>query len=178
MFITCPQNYKWMVELFQWINRIVSWLWAFMWLLGTEFRTSACYSQPCSLWLTPLTPISSACSVPTHSSPKMYYYYNHIFCIHSSADRHLGSFQLLVISNKGAMNIVEHVSWCMVEHLLDISLEAVWLVLQVELFPVFWGTTRLISRVIVQVSNSTSKGLVLLFLYILASICCHLNFWS
>ena len=33
-----------------------------------------------------------------------------IFCIHSSVDGHLGSFQLLVIINKAAINIVEHVS--------------------------------------------------------------------
>jgi hypothetical protein len=34
----------------------------------------------------------------------------HIFCIHSSEEGHLGSFQLLAIINKAAMNIVEHVS--------------------------------------------------------------------
>jgi hypothetical protein len=34
----------------------------------------------------------------------------HIFCIHSSVERHLGSFQLLAIINEAAMNIVEHVS--------------------------------------------------------------------
>jgi hypothetical protein len=34
----------------------------------------------------------------------------HIFCIHSSVEGHLGSFQLLAIINKDAMNIVEHVS--------------------------------------------------------------------
>jgi hypothetical protein len=34
----------------------------------------------------------------------------HIFYIHSSVERHLGSFQLLAIINKAAMNIVEHVS--------------------------------------------------------------------
>jgi len=34
----------------------------------------------------------------------------HIFCIHSFVEGHLGSFQLLVIINKAAMNIVEHVS--------------------------------------------------------------------
>ena len=34
----------------------------------------------------------------------------HIFCIHSSLVGHLGSFQLLSIINKAAMNIVEHVS--------------------------------------------------------------------
>ena len=34
----------------------------------------------------------------------------HIFCIHSFAEGHLGSFQLLDIINKAAMDIVEHVS--------------------------------------------------------------------
>ena len=33
----------------------------------------------------------------------------HIFCIHSSVEGHLGSFQLLAIKNKAAMSIVEHV---------------------------------------------------------------------
>jgi hypothetical protein len=35
----------------------------------------------------------------------------HIFCIHSSVEGHLGSFQLLAIMNKAAMNIVEHVAF-------------------------------------------------------------------
>jgi hypothetical protein len=35
----------------------------------------------------------------------------HIFCIHSSVEGHLDSFQLLAIINKAAMNIVEHVSF-------------------------------------------------------------------
>jgi hypothetical protein len=34
-----------------------------------------------------------------------------IFCIHSSVEGHLGSFQLLDIINRAAMNIVEHVSF-------------------------------------------------------------------
>ena len=34
----------------------------------------------------------------------------HIFCIHSSVEGHLVSFQLLDFINKAAMNIVEHVS--------------------------------------------------------------------
>jgi hypothetical protein len=34
----------------------------------------------------------------------------HIFYIHSSIEGHLGSFQFLIIINKAAMNIVEHVS--------------------------------------------------------------------
>jgi hypothetical protein len=33
----------------------------------------------------------------------------HIFCIHYSVEGHLGSFQLLAIINKAAMNIVQHV---------------------------------------------------------------------
>jgi hypothetical protein len=33
----------------------------------------------------------------------------HIFCIHSSVEGHLCSFQILAIINKAAMNIVEHV---------------------------------------------------------------------
>jgi hypothetical protein len=32
----------------------------------------------------------------------------HIFCIHSSLEGHLSSFQLLAIINKAGMNIVEH----------------------------------------------------------------------
>jgi hypothetical protein len=35
----------------------------------------------------------------------------HIFCIHSSVEGHLSSFQLLAIINKAAMNIVDHVSF-------------------------------------------------------------------
>jgi hypothetical protein len=34
----------------------------------------------------------------------------HIFCIYSSVEGHLGSFQLLAIINKTAVNIMEHVS--------------------------------------------------------------------
>ena len=34
----------------------------------------------------------------------------HIFCIHSSVEGHLGSFQLLAIINRAAVNIVERAS--------------------------------------------------------------------
>jgi hypothetical protein len=37
-----------------------------------------------------------------------------IFYMHSSVEGHLGSFQLLAIINKAAMNIVEHVSFLLV----------------------------------------------------------------
>jgi hypothetical protein len=36
---------------------------------------------------------------------------HHIFCINSSVEGHLGSFQLLTIINKAAMNIEEHLSF-------------------------------------------------------------------
>jgi hypothetical protein len=35
---------------------------------------------------------------------------NHIFSIHSSVEGHLGCLQLLAITDKAAMNIVEHMS--------------------------------------------------------------------
>jgi hypothetical protein len=57
----------------------------------------------------------------------------HIFCIHSSVERHLGSFQLLAIINKVAMNIMEH----MLEPLLGICPGMVLLDLLVELCPIF-----------------------------------------
>jgi hypothetical protein len=38
----------------------------------------------------------------------------HIFCINSSFEGHLGSFEHLAIINKAAMNIVEHVSFLLV----------------------------------------------------------------
>jgi hypothetical protein len=38
----------------------------------------------------------------------------HIFCIHSSVEGHLGSLQLLAITNKAAINIVEHASFLLV----------------------------------------------------------------
>ena len=52
---------------------------------------------------------------------------NHIFCIHSSVEGHLGCLQLLAIANKAAMNIVEQVSLWYGGHLLGIWLY--WLVL-------------------------------------------------
>ena len=39
---------------------------------------------------------------------------NHIFCIHSSVEGHPGSFHLLAIINKAAMNIVEDVFFLLV----------------------------------------------------------------
>ena len=53
---------------------------------------------------------------------------NHIFYIHSSVLGHLGCFQLLAITNKAVMNLVEHCS--MVGHLLGIFPRVVLLGLQ------------------------------------------------
>ena len=102
---------------------------------------------------------------------------HHIFCIHSSAEGHLGSFQLLAIISRASMNIVEHVSLLPVEHLLSICPGEVLLDLPVVLCTVFWGTARFISKVVVPAFNPTSNGGVFLFLHILSSICSHVNFW-
>ena len=37
---------------------------------------------------------------------------NHFFCIHSSVMGHMGYFQVLTITNKAAMNVMEHVPLC------------------------------------------------------------------
>ena len=57
----------------------------------------------------------------------------HIFCIHSSVERHLGSFQLLAIINKAAINIEDYVSLLYV----GASFGVYALGLQVELFQIF-----------------------------------------
>ena len=95
---------------------------------------------------------------------------NHIFCSYSSVVGHLGCFQLLAITNKAAMNIVEHVLHGMVWHLLGIFPRVELLGLQVDLFPIFWGTSRLISRMVVPVCNPTSNGEVFLFLLIFSNV--------
>ena len=61
----------------------------------------------------------------------------HIFCIRSSVEGHLGSFQLLAVINKAAMNIVEHVSFYKLEHLLGICPGEVLLDPPVVLRPIF-----------------------------------------
>jgi hypothetical protein len=92
----------------------------------------------------------------------------HIFCIHSSAEGHLGSFQLLAIINKAAMNIVKHVS------LLPVGTYSGYMPRRGIAGSSGSSMSRLISRVVVPACNPTSNGGVFLFLHILASICCHL----
>jgi hypothetical protein len=59
----------------------------------------------------------------------------YIFCIHSSVEGHLGSFQLLAIINKAAVNIVEHVS--LLYYLRSICPEVVLVSPQVVLCVIF-----------------------------------------
>ena len=65
----------------------------------------------------------------------------------------------------------------MLEHLLGICPGMVHLGLEEELFPVFWETAELISRVSVPVCNSTSNGEAFLLLHILANMSCHLRIY-
>jgi hypothetical protein len=57
--------------------------------------------------------------------------------MHSSVEGHLGSFKLLAIINKAAMNIVEHVSYYQLELLLGICPGEVLLDPLVVLCPIF-----------------------------------------
>jgi hypothetical protein len=101
----------------------------------------------------------------------------HIFCVNSSIKAHLRSFKILAVINKVDMNIVEHVFYYPLEHVLDICPREVLLDNPLVICPVFWATARLISRMVEPACNPTSRRGVFLFLHILASICCHLNFW-
>ena len=59
----------------------------------------------------------------------------HIFLIHSSVKRHLGCFQ--AIMNNAAVNIVEQMSLCMIEHLLGICPRMLLLGLEVDCVLIF-----------------------------------------
>ena len=61
----------------------------------------------------------------------------HIFCIHSSVEGYLGSFQLLAIIKKAAMNIGEHVSLLQVGTSSGYMLREVLLDLPIVLCAIF-----------------------------------------
>ena len=90
-----------------------------------------------------------ACSTP---------FCNKIFCTHSSVGGHLCSFQLLAITNKAAMNIVEMCPCYMLEYFLGICPIVIQLGLQLKLFPIFLGTARLISKVVIAACCPTNNG--------------------
>ena len=48
---------------------------------------------------------------------------NHIFCIHSSDLGNMGCFQLLAITNKAAMNTVEHMPLWLSERITGMGME-------------------------------------------------------
>jgi hypothetical protein len=101
----------------------------------------------------------------------------HIFCIHSSVEGHLGSFQLLAIINKAAMNIVEHVS------LLHVGAASGYM----PRSGISGSSGSTMSHFLrncqtdyqsgcTSLQNSSSGG-VCLFLHIFASIWCHPSFY-
>ena len=93
--------------------------------------------------------------------------------MHSSIEGHLDCFQILDIINKAAINIVERMS------LLYVGASF-------EYIPSggIAGSLGLNSfhfsekQIVLSACNSTKNGGVFLFLYILASIYCHLSFLS
>ena len=102
----------------------------------------------------------------------------HIFCIHYSGEEYLASFQLLAIINKAAMNIVEHV------FLLPVGNSSGY-----KPRRGIAGSSSIIMFNFLRNSQtdfqsgckslqSTNNGGVFLFLHILASIGCELNFCS
>ena len=61
----------------------------------------------------------------------------HIFLIHSLIEGHLGCFQVLAMTNKAALNMVEHMSCGTIEHPLDIYPKVVLLGLEEGCFLIF-----------------------------------------
>jgi hypothetical protein len=84
-----------------------------------------------------------------------------IFCIHSSVEGHLGSFQMLAIINKAVMNIVEHVS------LLHVGASSGYMPrsgisrFSGSTMSIFLRKYQLISRVVVPDCTSTRKVCIL-----------------
>jgi hypothetical protein len=84
--------------------------------------------------------------------------------------------------NKPSMNIKEHVSmwhgrggdWSSFGCIPKSDIAG----LQEDIFPIFWGISRLISGVVISVCNPTRNGEVFPFLQILTNMCCQLNPWS
>jgi hypothetical protein len=101
---------------------------------------------------------------------------DHIFCNHSLVERHLDCFQLLTITTKAAMNIVEHMPlWYGGAYFGYMSKSGIGGSSD-RTISNFLRNSRLISRVVVPVCTPTSNGGVFLFLHILTSMYCHLSF--
>jgi hypothetical protein len=94
----------------------------------------------------------------------------HIFFIHSSVEGHLDCFQFLAIMKKAAIIIVEQVFLWNVGASFGYIPRSGIAGLEVELFPVFFETAKLIPKVVIQVSIPMSNGGVFPLLHILASM--------
>jgi hypothetical protein len=82
---------------------------------------------------------------------------NHVFYIHSSVMGHLGCFQLLTTTNKAAMNIVKHMPlWHGGASFGYIPKNGIARS-SYRFISNYWGTSRLIFRVVVQVCNPTQQ---------------------
>ena len=99
-----------------------------------------------------------------------------IFCIHSSVEEHLGSFKLLAIVNKAAMNIVEHAFLLTVGTSLGEMTRRGIAGSYGSIMSNFLRKLQTDFQSGYTACNPTSNGGVFLFLHILASIWCHLNF--
>ena len=99
------------------------------------------------------------------------------FCIHSSVEGHLGSFQLLAIINKASMNIVEHVSFLLVGTSSGYMPRSGIAGSSSSTMSNFLRNHQTDFQSGLQACNPTKNGGVVLFLHIFASICCHLNFF-
>jgi len=96
----------------------------------------------------------------------MYY----IFCIHSSLEENLGSFQLLAIMNKVAMNVVEHVPLLYVGASFKYMPRSYVALSSRSTMFNFLRNHQTDFQMVVPACNTTSNGEVFLFLHILTSI--------
>jgi len=151
-----------------------SFLIVFMYL----FVHSRHYSPPstppdCSTFLTSSPLVVAFFSLPSGTEASLLRAFSLLISLSSVGD--LGCFQLLAITSKVTMNIVEHVPLWHVGASFGYIRKSVIARFLGRYIPNFWGTSRLISRVVVPACNSTSNEGVFLFLHILANMCCHLR---
>ena len=102
----------------------------------------------------------------------------HNFYIHSSTEGHLGSFQLLACINRAAMNIVLHVSLLYVGASLGYMSRSGITESSGSTMSNFLRNHQTDFHSACKFLQPTNIWEVFLFLWNLASICCHLSFGS